>query len=181
MKEINLKLDVPLVGVTLLKQASGAASVVNPKVIPVADSPTGDNRALLAQIATGIEEAHQQTADAVSGLSELAVKFAMVITAKIIGSSEAIEQQRLVQMLNEAINQPETAVAIYVHPNQVSAIEVELAEQLKDGKTLLAPATDLAIGECRVEYASHELVSNLTHQFSQIEIELLDVIGHARL
>ena len=182
MSKIIVKLDRPLTGVTVIhpeKDAVKPAAV--PTVIPTSQPPAVDTSELLAQIAAGIDEANQQTNEAISGLSELAIRFAMAITARVIGSSEAIEQQRLELMINEALSRHDTPVAIYLHPSRMESIQEAMGEQFADGNVSIVSDSSVPNAECRIQYASHELVSNLTHQFSQIEIEILDIIGHARL
>lgn len=186
MSATNVKLDRPLdrrlTGVTVIHHSSNATqSTAAPTVIPAGHQATDVDSELMANIFSSIEKAHLQTSDAISGLSELAVRFAMAITAKVIGTTEGLEQKRIELMLNEALLRPEPAVAIFVHPNRVTAIREALAEQLSAGKTRVEADPEVPAAECRVEFASHDLVSNLTHQFAQIEIEILDIIGHARL
>jgi len=127
---------------------------------------------LLSEISCGINDLQSQTGKWVDQFQALSIRLASMIVSQLVDSSETVRVERVKNLLNEVLNRPETPLAAFVHPEDFS----KLQGYLKSVELDVQPDASVDIGECRVDYPSHELVSDLRQQLEQIEDRLGEVL-----
>ena len=134
---------------------------------------------LLAEISQGIASLHSRHSEIAGELQIFSVRLAIKVVEKIIGNAESIQTQRLEHLLAEAIAKSEPAVCIYLNPADQPKLESCL-ETISSTHRELNVLTDEALeaGECRVDFGSYDLTSNLVQQVDEMEHRLLEVISH---
>jgi flagellar biosynthesis/type III secretory pathway protein FliH len=120
---------------------------------------------LLNKIAQGIHRLQSQTGNWVGEIQAIAIQLSSLIVTQLIGSSEAMRIQRLEGLLREALNRTEAPIQAFIHPDDFS----KLTEYLTSLDLDVQPDVSINLGECRVDFQSHELVSSLPQQLIQIE------------
>ena len=130
---------------------------------------------LLRKISQGIDKVQIQIEPLVKEMQQMSIRLATTMVKKIVGSSESLQAKRLEQLVAEAFRQPEPVVAIHVNPHDQATLVAYLAEQeLANLET--KPDKNIEQGECRIECSSHELISSLEYQLTELEHQLLEVI-----
>lgn len=126
---------------------------------------------LIKKLVAGVNQVHTQSDKWVGEVRRLSVRLAKMIVAHVVGSSEEMRTERLESLLQASLVRPEPPIAAFVHPEDLGNIQ----DLLESSGLDLQPDSSLRLGECRVEYSSHELISNLQLQLDQIEDRLAEV------
>lgn len=130
---------------------------------------------LLNEIACGVSRLETQTTQCKSELQALSIGLATMIVTELVGSSDAIRIARVEKLLSESLDRAQTPIAAFVHPDDF----LQLGEYLESLELDVRSDPSVATGECRVEFQSYDLVSNLQHQLQQIEDGLREVLNDA--
>jgi flagellar biosynthesis/type III secretory pathway protein FliH len=130
---------------------------------------------LLGKISQGIENVQIQTEPLVKEMQSLSIRLATMIVDKLVGSSEWLPTRRLEHLLTDAFHRAENVVAVYVNPRDRDSLIPYLKDELQTSVEVKSDETILP-GECRIEFSSHELISNLEYQMTEIRQRLLEVI-----
>ena len=93
----------------------------------------------------------------------------------MVGSSETTRIARVERLLRKSLGRSETPIAAFVHPQDFSQLE----KFLESIDLVIQPDPSLELGECRVEFASYDLVSSLQQQLEQIESGLREALNDA--
>lgn len=199
----TVKFDRPITNAWLVSDLSGTTTGSRPPAperVPVppseisesADSSTSDHsqadheqyeakesNRLLEEISVGIQNLQLQSDPLVREFQMLAVRLATRIVKKVVGSSDGMKSERLMSLLDEAMRRPEPAVYAFVHPDFESKIRDWLQRESTPKPVLEIRIDDsLERGECRVGYATYELISNVESQLAQIEERLMEVVDN---
>ena len=123
---------------------------------------------LLQKILQGIDKVQIQIEPLVKEMQQMSIRLATTMVRKIVGSSESLQAKRLEQLVAEAFRQPEPVVAIHVNPHDQATLVAYLAAQ-EVANLETKPDENIEQGECRIECSSHELISNLEYQLTELE------------
>lgn len=132
---------------------------------------------LLEGIARAVGDLREQGDETVNQWQALAIRFAGIMVKQLAGSSDAIQADRLTQLVGDLVNRPELPLKIAAHPDDFPLIEScleshgELAEKIE-----LLPEPTVTKGECRAIYEAHDLISKLEEQLPDIEYRLMEVL-----
>jgi len=165
--------DAPRVGSTIINNPAKTTETI---IERSAQDDLDDCQDLLVSIAESVGRLMTQSDALISNTLENSVRLATLIVKHVVGSSEALQLDRLSQLLKEAMNGSEPIVAVYLN----AADKQKLSERIEDDLSIELPfviKTDPAIdsGECRIEYSSHEMISDFDSQLVEIESRLREV------
>ncbi len=132
---------------------------------------------LLERITRVLEDLRDRENETVNQWQALAVRFAGIMVKQLAGTSDAIQADRLTQMIGDLVNRPETPLKIAAHPDDFPLIEscLESHGELAQAIELLSEPS-VAKGECRAVYEAHDLVSRLEEQLPDIEYRLMEAL-----
>lgn len=188
MNQHTVKFERRLSGARLIAEGdvSASSSSAEPTgnaglgMDPAAEPPTPDpTPELLRQIADGISNIQTRTESVARELGSLSIALARVMVQKLVGYSEELQEKRLSGILMESLSRPQQAIGIYLNPKNLPAIESCLRQQESCQEIILSADASVAVGECRVEFDAHELVSSLENQLDEIEARLSEIIEDA--
>jgi flagellar biosynthesis/type III secretory pathway protein FliH len=128
---------------------------------------------ILNKIASRVDQLGSKTNEEVAAL---AISLARIIVEQLIGSSAEMPEQRLTQILQETMAAPQPAVGVYVNSSNLDFVSRQLEENSSSSGLKLAVDNSIAVGECRVEYESYDLISNIENQLDEIESHLAEII-----
>lgn len=160
----------------------------------VADSGMSKFVSTLDEIAKAVQQREIETDALLHRTRSLAVQLASMIVRKVVGSSTELRTQRLEHVLTEAFSRSEPVVAVHVneadHQPLLAAIELAQASRdtaaddadghvpvAFDEKVLWQIDATVPVGECRVEYQTHELITRLDNQLVDIEHRLQEAFS----
>lgn len=180
MNELAVKLD------TAIQQASLCDFSQLEQILNEAESRQQRNQLastenvsdILSKIASGIAAKKLDTAPVARELGAIAISLAKMMTQKLVGNSEALQTERLTNIISEAMSRPEPIVRILVNPSKLDAIRSHFQEcdELRD--TELKSDANIAAEECRIELDTNSLVSSMENQLHEIESRLLELIDN---
>lgn len=130
---------------------------------------------LLNKISLGVANVQLQTEPLVKEMQTLSIRLATMIVKKILGSSEMLQAKRLECLIADAFQRAESVVAVYINPLDCVGLVSCQDDELMTNVAIKSDET-ISQGECRIEFASHELISNLEYQMTEIEHRLLEVV-----
>ncbi len=130
--------------------------------------------ALLERIGSAIENLNIQSDDLAKEARAFAIRLAASIVKNVFGNSDEAKFQRLEHLLSGVMNHSEPIVRVFV--NDVDKSKLESSEAVSDSAFPIELDESVQAGECRIEFSTHELVSDLESQLIGIEQNLLDVV-----
>ena len=128
--------------------------------------------ALLENIHSAIESLNVQSNEVAREARLFAIRLASTIVKTVFGNSDDEKIQRIEHLLSEAMDATEPVLKVFV--NGVDRNKLESVDAISKSGILLECDESIQAGECRVEFATHELVSDLEEQLASIEQHLLD-------
>ncbi|MFK7765615.1 MAG: FliH/SctL family protein [Mariniblastus sp.] len=169
------------------KTNSNANSEVNPESnsqsrsapVPqptIAENTTPDPHRvekLLEQIAASVANFGIQSDSLVKETRTFAIKLASSMVQSVFGNSHEAKIQRLERLLGEAMKTPEQVLKVLLTAEDKAALESSGVLESLPFEIKCDPS--VGAGECRIEFSTHELVSDLETQLKGIERSLLDV------
>ena len=178
MTTLHVKLDRPLQNVEILNASQDAARQSAEESAAASASNQVALDGILDSLNASLRGVEQKQAQSNKQLALEAVRIASIIMQRIIGSSDAIREERLEQLIGEALDRPDSPTKLQVNPLDHAKIEDLLSSSSSQHKQLELVANEkIAQGECRCEFSGYTMTSDLSKQIATIENRLLEVIN----
>ncbi len=150
---------------------------VNPITAEVASTAINERmNGLLENIATGIDSIDLKTSEFADEVVSLSISLSRIIVENLVGESQELKEKRLTKILSEALARPETPVGVYVNPINLESIKKKISEDTNAEEISFQIDDSIEPGECRVEFDTYELLSQMETQLDEIQAGLTEII-----
>lgn len=136
---------------------------------------SGDVTEILTKIAGELSATKLDAQSIAREVGTIAISLAKLMTEQLVGNSDAIQVERLSQIIEEALSRPEPVQRIFVNPQHYEAIHAHFQHHdvLQSAELKSDPLTPP--GECRIETEASTLVSSMKNQLQEIESRLSEL------
>ncbi len=176
MNTFSLKFDRPLSDASVMAdgifELRENAAAQNLREIQNAELESERVGALLENIHGAIERLNVQSHEVAREARLFSIRLASTIVKTVFGKSDEAKLQRIEHLLSEVMDASEPVLKVFV--NGVDKNKLESVDAISQSGISLECDESIQAGECRIELATHELVSDLEGQLASIEQHLLD-------
>ena len=176
MITLQIQLDRPLIGAEIISAAD--LDLRQTQAINSEAANQSELGHLIKSIQAAVDSLQTQAQHSKQQLATAAVKIASIVMQRITGDSETLAADRLELLILEALDRPDTPIAIQLNAQDLSIVEPMIEKAgLPTNKLELIASQNIGKGECRCEYDGYALTSDLSEQIKSIEDRLLEVIN----